>query len=42
MPGVLVRLQPADLAKLDAWIAGQGEPVTRPEAIRRILVERLR
>lgn len=36
-----VRLQPADLSKVDAWIAAQPEPVSRPEAIRRILVERL-
>jgi len=34
---IQVRLQPTDLAALDAWIAAQGEPLTRPEAIRRIL-----
>lgn len=29
-----VRLLPEPLAALDAWIAKQREPVTRPEAIR--------
>ena len=29
-----VRLQPAQLASLDAWIARQEKPYTRPEAIR--------
>jgi hypothetical protein len=29
-----VRLQPDRLAALDAWIATQGTPMTRPEAIR--------
>lgn len=29
-----VRLQPDQLAALDAWIAKQPEPVSRPEAIR--------
>jgi hypothetical protein len=43
--GVLigVRLQPADLAALDAWIAErvyvEHIPMSRPEAIRRILRE---
>jgi hypothetical protein len=32
--GVLVRLQPAHLKALDAWIAKQSKPPTRPEAIR--------
>lgn len=31
---VLVRLQPGLLAKLDAFIAAQPEPVSRPEAMR--------
>jgi hypothetical protein len=31
---IQVRLQPAHLAALDAWIAKQTTPVTRPEAIR--------
>jgi hypothetical protein len=31
-----VRLQPAELAQLDAWIAAQDDPkLTRPEALRR-------
>ena len=34
---IMVRLQPDQLAKLDRWIAGLGEPITRPEAIRRIV-----
>jgi hypothetical protein len=33
----MVRLQPGQLAALDAWIAKQPEPMTRPEAVRRIL-----
>ncbi|MBB3953089.1 hypothetical protein GGR38_000001 [Novosphingobium sediminicola] len=32
-----MRLHPADIAALDAYIAAQPEPLTRPEAIRRIL-----
>jgi hypothetical protein len=32
-----VRLQPAALAELDAWIAKQEIPFTRPEAIRAII-----
>jgi hypothetical protein len=32
-----VRLQPDQLAALDAWMAQQPEPMTRPEAVRRIL-----
>jgi hypothetical protein len=35
--GVMVRLQPPQMAALDAWIAKQPEPVTRPEAIRRLI-----
>jgi hypothetical protein len=31
---VVVRMQPAKLAALDAWIAKQEKPYTRPEAIR--------
>jgi len=34
-----VRLQPAQLSELDAWIAQQAEPLTRPEAVRQILGE---
>lgn len=36
-----VRLQPDQLAKLDAWIAQQSEPLTRPEAVRRIIAATL-
>jgi hypothetical protein len=32
--GVMVRLEPTQLARLDAWIARQEKPYTRPEAIR--------
>lgn len=32
-----VRLQPDRLAALDAWIAKQAMPMTRPEAIRAML-----
>jgi hypothetical protein len=34
---VQVRLQPAQLEALDAWIAKQNQPVTRPEAIRAMM-----
>jgi hypothetical protein len=34
---IAVRLPPADLERLDAWIAAQEEPKpTRPEALRRL------
>lgn len=39
-PGTMVgvRLQPDQLAALDAWIEGQEEPrPSRPEAIRKLL-----
>jgi hypothetical protein len=32
-----VRLQPSRLKALDAWIAQQSAPVTRPEAIRAMM-----
>lgn len=32
-----VRLQPDDLAALDAWIAAQADAPSRPEAARRLL-----
>jgi hypothetical protein len=32
-----VRLQPSALTSLDAWIDGQDEKPSRPEAIRRLL-----
>lgn len=37
-----VRLHPADLAALDAWIADQDTVPSRPEAIRSILRSQLR
>nr|WP_223806787.1 ribbon-helix-helix protein, CopG family [Novosphingobium sp. LASN5T] len=36
-----VRLQPDQLAALDAWIEAQGERLSRPEALRRILATAL-
>lgn len=38
---IQVRLQPDQLAALDAWIATLNPPPTRPEAIRAILNEHL-
>jgi hypothetical protein len=35
--GILVRLQPDRFTAIDAWIAKQAIPMTRPEAIRAIL-----
>tara|TARA_A100001391_G_scaffold184290_2_gene152056 strand:- start:428 stop:628 length:201 start_codon:yes stop_codon:yes gene_type:complete len=32
-----VRLHPADLTALDAWIAGQGDQPSRPEAVRKLI-----
>lgn len=32
-----VRLPPAELAELDAWIAKQPEPMSRPEALRAMM-----
>ena len=32
-----VRLQPEDLAALDAWIAKEPDPPSRPEAIRAMM-----
>jgi hypothetical protein len=34
---IQVRLQPDQLAALDAWIAKQPEPMTRPEGVRRLI-----
>jgi hypothetical protein len=34
---VLVRLEPDQFDALDNWIAKQGEQLTRPEAIRRLV-----
>ncbi|WP_374389313.1 hypothetical protein [Sandaracinobacter sp.] len=42
--GILIglRLQPDQLAALDAWIAAQPDPKpSRPEAVRRLLGEKL-
>jgi hypothetical protein len=33
----MVRLEPAQFAALDAWIAQQTMPLTRPEAIRAMM-----
>ena len=36
-----VRAQPDMLRSIDAWIARQSEPLSRPEAIRRLLEQAL-
>lgn len=36
-----VRLQPAELQELDAWITARGNDISRPEAIRRLMREAL-
>lgn len=41
MPGVMVRMPPDLLALLDAWIAAQPKPVSRPEAIRAMVAAAL-
>ena len=33
---LLVRAQPLFITKIDEWIANHEEPVTRPEALRRL------
>jgi hypothetical protein len=38
---ILVRLQPAQLAALDAWIGRQDAQLSRPEAIRRLVEQAL-
>jgi hypothetical protein len=35
--GLLVRLEQAQFDALDVWISKQKEPVSRPEAIRRLV-----
>ncbi|HEY2661353.1 MAG TPA: hypothetical protein VGI79_16650 [Caulobacteraceae bacterium] len=35
---VTVRVPPDQLALIDRWIAEQDDPVTRPEAMRRLVV----
>jgi hypothetical protein len=37
-----VRLQPTEMAALDAWIAKQREELSRPEAIRRLVAAGLK
>ncbi|MBD8548972.1 hypothetical protein [Sphingomonas sp. CFBP 8760] len=39
---ILVRLQPDQLATLDAWINRQAGDVSRPEAVRQLLATALR
>jgi hypothetical protein len=34
---VMTRLQPDQLAKLDAWIKRQDDELSRPEAVRRLV-----
>jgi len=34
---IQVRMPPPELASLDAWIAQQDGPLTRPEAVRRLV-----
>ena len=34
---VLVRIPPAEVEPIDTWMAKQKEPMTRPEAIRRLV-----
>jgi hypothetical protein len=41
-PMIEVRMPPDELARLDAYIADQPEPVDRPTAIRNILSEYLK
>ena len=36
-PLVGVRVPPDELADIDDWISGQREPLSRPEAIRRLI-----
>lgn len=38
---VQVRLQPSQLALLDRWISQQNEKLSRPEAMRRLMVAAL-
>jgi len=39
---IQVRLQPPELEALDAWIERQPEPMSRPEAIRRLIAASLK
>ena len=36
-PLIGVRLPPDELAAVDDWLSGQREPLSRPEAIRRLI-----
>ena len=40
--GVMVRIEPGLLRALDEWIEGQGEPISRPAAIRKIVAKGLK
>ena len=35
---LILRLRPADLAALDAWIAAQPQPMSRQDAIRAMII----
>lgn len=37
----MVRLQPSQLAELDAWIEGRDPKPSRPEAVRQLISEAL-
>lgn len=39
---IALRLHPPQLAKLDAWINREAPGISRPEAIRRLIEERLK
>ena len=39
---ILVRLQPDQLADIDAWIATRAHPMTRPEALRQLALAKAR
>jgi hypothetical protein len=34
---ILVRLEAGQFSALDSWVAKQAEPITRPEAVRRLI-----
>jgi hypothetical protein len=38
----MVRLPPANIEKLDSWIVKQKVPLSRPEAIRRLVEKALK
>lgn len=39
---IQVRMQPDQLADIDAWIATRSHPMTRPEAIRQLALAKAR